>query len=385
MQPPEPATARPNRTFGETVLDVQHLQKFYPVRGGVTYRKVADVKAVDDVSLKVQRGETVGLVGESGCGKSTTGRAVMRLVEPTAGRILFKSDLLKSGKADANGMVDLMKVNAGGMKQVRREMQMVFQDPNSSLNPKMTVGDILEEPFAIHPDFVPRVKVRDHVAELMNDVGIRPEYRNRYPHQFSGGQRQRIGIARALALRPKLIIADEPVSALDVSVQGQVLNLLVDLQDRLGLTYIIVAHDLSVVEQMCDRVAVMYLGKIVEIGETPKLYATPRHPYTEALLSAVPVADPTYHGKRIVLEGSIPSPLNPPAGCRFHTRCRYAREGNRMATCSTVEPMLRPMPEGHFAACHFAEELSLAGVKNASGASASRSSMTQPLPAPTTP
>lgn len=367
MSAPEVAPPAAGRKLGDTVLEVRNLKKYYPVRGGVTLRHVGDVKAVDDVSLSVAAGETLGLVGESGCGKSTAGRSIMRLIEPTAGSIRFRSDLLDT--RDANGQVEVMNLDRRELKQVRREMQMVFQDPNSSLNPKMTIGDILEEPFAIHAGVVSKRQVRERVAELLAEVGIRPEYRNRYPHQFSGGQRQRIGIARSLALRPKLIIADEPVSALDVSVQGQVLNLLVDLQDRLGLTYIIVAHDLSVVEQMCDRVAVMYLGKVVEIGDTNKLYATPRHPYTEALLSAVPVADPTYHGKRIVLEGSIPSPLNPPSGCRFHTRCRYAREGQRMATCSTLEPTLRQMPEGNFAACHFTEELSLAGVSRRQAAS----------------
>ncbi|QMV04180.1 ATP-binding cassette domain-containing protein [Devosia sp. D6-9] len=346
------------------ILEVRNLRKYYPVRGGLFLRKVADVKAVDDVSLYVDAGETLGLVGESGCGKSTTGRAIMRLTNPTAGQVLFRL-----GEGDRDDFVDFAGLDRHHLHAARRQMQMVFQDPNSSLNPKMTVQDILAEPFQIHPSILPRRQVNERVAQLMHDVGIRPEYRNRYPHQFSGGQRQRLGIARALALNPKLIIADEPVSALDVSIQGQVLNLLVDLQKRLGLTYIMVAHDLSVVEQMCDRVAVMYLGKIVEIGETKKLYFTPRHPYTEALLSAVPVADPSYTGKRIVLEGNIPSPLNPPNGCRFHTRCRYAKEGNRMERCSREEPALRSMPEGQMAACHFAEELKLTGVRREERAS----------------
>jgi ABC-type oligopeptide transport system ATPase subunit len=285
MQPLPAEPALPPKRL----LEVRHLRKYYDVRGGLFLGKLADIKAVDDVSLHVDAGETLGLVGESGCGKSTTGRAIMRLIAPSAGEVLFRSE---AATTRGDGFVDMARLDARGLKRVRREMQMVFQDPNSSLNPKMTVEEILSEPFAIHHGVAPRREVPDRVAELMQQVGIRPEFRNRYPHQFSGGQRQRIGIARALALRPRLIIADEPVSALDVSIQGQVLNLLVDLQRRLGLTYIIVAHDLSVVEQMCDRVAVMYLGKIVEVGDTRKIYFTPRHPYTEALLSAVPVASP---------------------------------------------------------------------------------------------
>src|SRR5690606_24961702 len=339
--------------------------------GGLLRRKVADVKAVDDVSFFVREGETLGLVGESGCGKTTVGRTILRLIEPTAGEALFRSEVLadkESGQERA--VVDLFKLDKEQLKRVRREVQMIFQDPNSSLNPRMTVRDILAEPFEIHR-IGSKAEIDDRIVELMQAVGLRPEYRNRYPHQFSGGQRQRIGIARALALRPKLIIADEPVSALDVSIQGQVLNLLADLQEQFGLTYIFVAHDLSVVEHISDRVAVMYLGKVVELASSEALYRSPKHPYTEALLSAVPIADPDYRRERIILQGNVPSPLNPPPGCRFHPRCPYAQQGNRMAKCSGEVPELRDLGGGHWVACHFAEELKLQGVEPPAATTAS--------------
>ena len=326
----------------EVVLKAENLVKHYPIKAGVLRRTVGHVKAVDGVSFELYKGETLGIVGESGCGKSTLGRMLIRLEEPTAGKLTFEG-------------VDVYSQKGAEMRQLRRDIQIVFQDPYTSLNPRKTVGDIVGEPFDIHTDVVPKRGRRQRVQELLELVGLNPEHINRYPHQFSGGQRQRIGIARGVALNPKVIICDEPVSALDVSVQAQVVNLLKDLQDRLGLAYVFIAHDLSVVRHISDRVGVMYLGKIVEIGDEDQIYGRPTHPYTQALLSAVPMPDPTLRDVReqIVLTGDVPSPANPPSGCRFHTRCWMAQE-----ICSVDEPLLVGRPDGeseHDSACHFAE------------------------------
>jgi len=321
----------------EPLVQVRDLVKHFPItRGIVVQHKIGAVKAVDGVSFDVQRGETLGIVGETGCGKSTTARLIMRLLDASAGEVRF------DGR-------DITRLKGGALKAVRREMQMVFQDPYSSLNPRKTVGSIIAEPFAIHRLERGKDERKRAVQELMEMVGLNPEHYNRYPHEFSGGQRQRIGIARALALRPRLLIADEPVSALDVSIQAQVLNLLRDMQRELGLTLLFIAHDLSVVRHMCDRVAVMYLGKIVEIGPGDALYGSPRHPYTGALLATVPIADPAAsRGKRPILGGDVPSPANPPTACRFHTRCPKAQP-----RCSEQEPPLESKGTGTLAACHF--------------------------------
>jgi oligopeptide/dipeptide ABC transporter ATP-binding protein len=334
------------------LVEVRDLVKHFPItRGIVIQRKVGAVQAVDGVSFDIERGETLGLVGETGCGKSTTARLIMRLLEPTAGEVHFDGQ-------------DITHLKGARLKAVRREMQMIFQDPYSSLNPRKTIGSIIGEPFVIHKLHDSKDERRRAVQELMETVGLNPEHYNRYPHEFSGGQRQRIGVARALALKPKLLIADEPVSALDVSIQAQVLNLLRDLQRQFGLTVVFIAHDLSVVRHMCDRIAVMYLGKIVEIGPNDALYGFPRHPYTGALLSAVPVVDPSRHGHdRHLLSGDVPSPANPPAACRFHTRCPKAQE-----RCSIEEPLLEDKGSGTRAACHFPltrEEVPQIGVRSA--------------------
>ncbi|WP_375423287.1 ABC transporter ATP-binding protein [uncultured Friedmanniella sp.] len=335
-------------TTGEVILKAEGLVKHYPIRAGVLRRTVGHVKAVDGVSFELHRGETLGIVGESGCGKSSLGRLLMRLEEPTAGNLTFDG-------------VDMYTQRGAAMRRLRRDIQIVFQDPYTSLNPRRTVGDIIGEPFDIHPDVVVRGSRRRKVQELLDLVGLNPEHINRYPHQFSGGQRQRIGIARGVALNPKVLICDEPVSALDVSVQAQVVNLLERLQDELGLAYVFIAHDLSVVRHISDRVGVMYLGNLVEIGDEDQIYSRPTHPYTQALLSAVPVPDPTLRSSRqqIKLTGDVPSPANPPSGCRFHTRCFKAAE-----KCSVDVPLLEPRPDGvsaHDSACHFAAPMSLVG------------------------
>jgi oligopeptide/dipeptide ABC transporter ATP-binding protein len=315
------------------LLEVKHLTKHYPVRKGVLARVSGRVHAVDDVSFHIAEGETLGLVGESGCGKSTTGKAILRLTEPTSGAIEWRGR-----RIDALG--------TRAMRPVRRELQAVFQDPYSSLNPRMRAADIVAEPIR-NFEAAGKAEVAERVAALFQKVGLRADQMAKYPYEFSGGQRQRLGIARALAPRPHLIVCDEPVSALDVSVQAQVINLLMDLQDELGLSYLFVAHDLAVVEHISHRVAVMYLGKIVELTDKRSLFTSPQHPYTEALLSAVPVPEPRARRKRIILSGDVPSPTNPPAGCRFHTRCPYAIE-----RCRNEEPALRELRPGHFAACH---------------------------------
>ena len=321
---------------GDPLLVVRDLRKYFPVKRGVLARVVANVKAVDGISFGVAKGETLGLVGESGSGKTTVGRCILRLIEPTSGGVTFEN-------------TDVLSLDSGDMRRMRRHMQIVFQDPYASLNPRMTVGTIVSEPLIIHGGMNASQRA-DRVAELLQKVGLSPDYRKRYPHEFSGGQRQRIGVARALATNPKFLVLDEPVSALDVSVQAQVVNLLQDLQDELGLTYLFIAHDLSVVEHISTRVAVMYLGKVMELADRRSLYDDPLHPYTKALLSAVPVPDPTVAKTRILLSGDIPTPLNPPSGCVFHTRCPIAQ----FPVCKTDVPALMEHKPGQFAACHFA-------------------------------
>ena len=330
------------------ILEVKGLKQYFPIYQGLLQRVIGYVKSVDGVDLEIRENEVLGLVGESGCGKTTTGRSILRLYNPTAGEIWFKKQ---------NGeRVEISHYSQKEMKPLRREMRMIFQDPFSSLNPRFTVKDIISEPLIIH-GIAKGKEAEAIVAELMRRVGLDPSYMRRYPHEFSGGQRQRIGLARTLSLSPRLIVADEPVSALDVSVQAQVLNLLQALKDDLGLTLLFVAHDLSVVEHVSDRIAVMYVGKIVEMATTEEIMARPLHPYTEALLSAVPSADPDIRSNRIQLQGEVPSPANPPSGCIFHPRCRYAKQ-----VCSEQEPISQEVTPGHFVRCHFATELHLKGI-----------------------
>lgn len=317
----------------ETLLKVENLKKYFPIYGGIFQRTVGNVKAVDDISFEVKKGETLALVGESGCGKSTTGRTLLRLLEPTEGKVYFEGE-------------ELTKLNNEQMRKKRRDLQIVFQDPFASLNPRKTVFKIIEEPLIVH-NYGDKEERREKVYQLLEVVGLHRDHARRYPHQFSGGQRQRIGIARALALNPKLIVADEPVSALDVSIQSQVLNLMEDLQEQFDLTYIFISHDLSVVRHISDRVAVMYLGAIVEMADKEDLYDKPLHPYTQALLSAVPEPDPDIKKERILLTGDVPSPANPPSGCKFHTRCMYT-----MDICTKERPEFKDVGNNHIVACH---------------------------------
>jgi len=339
------------------LLDVKGLQKYFPVRKGVFRRTVAHVKAVDGLDMFIREGETLGLVGESGCGKTTTGRSILRLIEPTAGDIMFRSKKMAS-TGEEYKEVNVVTAHRKMMKALRREMQIIFQDPYSSLNPRMTVGSIVGEPLLVH-GLAKGAEREDRVKALLAAVGLKPDHMKRYPHEFSGGQRQRIGVARALALDPQLIVCDEPVSALDVSIQAQVINLLEDLQGEFGLTYLFIAHDLSVVRHIADRVAVMYLGKIAELCTTEELFTAPRHPYTEALMSAVPVPDPDWNIERILLEGDVPSPVAPPSGCYFHPRCQYAKD-----VCKTEAPVYRDLGDLHFVTCHFAESLNLQPIRS---------------------
>ncbi len=325
----------------EVLIEVRNLVKYFPItRGGLLQREVGTVKAVDGVSFNIYRGETLGLVGETGSGKTTVGRTMLRLYEPTAGQVLVDG-------------VDLMTLSGDELNHMRRKLAMIFQDPYASLNPRMTIGRIVAEPLVVHGVERGR-ELQDRVEQLLDSVGLNPNFANRYPHEFSGGQRQRIGIARALALNPELVIADEPISSLDVSIQAQVVNLMEDLQDELELTYLFIAHDLSMVRHISDRIAVMYLGKIVELADRESIYLNPLHPYTQALMSAVPVPDPDIQEQRerIILEGDLPSPANPPSGCNFHTRCPVAREDH----CPFEDPELRELRPGHWVSCHYAED-----------------------------
>ena len=338
----DPAT--PARQIGGTLIEVDRLKVHFPILSGIFQTESGRVRAVDGISFEIRKGETHGLVGESGCGKSTTGRAVIRLRNPTAGTVRFDGH-------------DLMDLSRGELRKMRRRMQIIFQDPYSSLNPRMTVGSIISEPLETHNLVSGKARI-ERVRELLALVGLNPNYTDRYPHEFSGGQRQRIGVARSLAVEPEFIVCDEPISALDVSIQAQVLNLLVDLREKFGLTYLFIAHDLSVVRHISDRVGVMYLGKLVELGPPSAIYDAPGHPYTRALLSAVPIPDPKAERrrKRVILTGDVPSPANPPDGCRFHTRCWLYERLGRPEQCRTEDPELRTVTTDHRAACHFAEE-----------------------------
>ena len=320
----------------EPLLLIQNLKKYFPIHQGVFSSVAAYVKAVDDVSFSINKGETFGLVGESGCGKTTAGRAILRLIEPDAGAIRFDG-------------IDLMTLGKQDLRRKRRDMQLIFQDPYASLNPRMTIRSIVGEPFAIH-DIASGSEREDRVADLMKTVGLQPTVLNRYPHEFSGGQRQRIGIARALALKPKLIVADEPVSALDVSIQAQIINLLADLQEQFGLTYLFISHAIPVIEHISTRIGVMYLGKLVEVGTSAQICAAPQHPYTQALLKAVPIPDPAAKKQRVILSGDVPTPIDPPPGCRFHTRCPIAVD-----RCKVEEPTLRQIADERVAACHLVQ------------------------------
>jgi peptide/nickel transport system ATP-binding protein len=342
-----------NAQMDNVLLDVRDLKMHFPIRRGFFRSQViGHVKAVDGVSFRIRQGETLGLVGESGCGKTTTGRLILRAYNPTAGQVWFKDRNL--------GRVNVAALDKRQLRQMRQNMQLIFQDPYSSLNPRMTLLEIVGEPLYVN-DVAHGSEMKDRVAELLRVVGLRPEYMSRYPHAFSGGQRQRIGVARALALNPQLVVCDEPVSALDVSVQAQILNLLQDLQEQFGLTYLFISHDLSVVEHISDRVAVMYVGKLVESVATKVLFNSPRHPYTEALLSAVPKPDPRIRTDPIVLPGEVADSAQPPSGCYFHPRCQY-----RIARCETEEPALRQIAQDHFVSCHRAEDLKLTGVQSLS-------------------
>ena len=322
----------------DVLLELQNVKKYFPVKEGILRRTVGHVKAVDDISFSIKRGETLGLVGESGCGKSTTGRTILRLLEATEGEIYFEGE-------------NILELEKKELRILRREMQIIFQDPYASLNPRMKVADIIGEPLDIHGLVDNKQEREEKVQELLEEVGLLPDHMKRYPHEFSGGQRQRIGVARALALNPKLIICDEPVSALDVSIQAQVINLMEDLQEQFNLTYLFIAHDLSVVQHISDRIAVMYLGKIVELAEERELFENTLHPYSRSLLSAIPVADPDYESERIILEGDVPSPVDPPSGCRFHPRCPEAID-----ICSEEEPEFKEYEEGHWSACHVTDQ-----------------------------